>query len=605
MPSRPIHVIDVPEVNNFNSYFRYNFYTPDESLNDKIQLSKYISSKEYFEFENIDFQLLGKLPRFVFFEWQPVQLLDGTKNEQNIIKSSKKSQVKNDLIKKNYDNIISEDQVSSFNFCNIILNDSDIDKKTFNFISSSYDIHFLETKKDINENKLQMISNIKSIFDKKTDVDCFSNAISQNDLSYGILKRKENSNISSQYDLNGTEQKSIFFENLKKVKFNLNVNSKLASNLTEKSINDPFVPYGNDFFVLKNKLEEMKTMAIRLNGINLNEFEFRFNIKFIEVNALINTFSIDENQKEIIGYVIEKHEILESGEIKIHDPIIIENNMIHSAIDSNIKYNSRYIYSIKTIMLVNMPAINDETGEMAMVKFLVSSKPSENIYIETHEKIAPPPPTDINFVWNYDLQNIMIYWAFPPNSQRDIKRFQLFRRERVEHPFELIKEFNFDDSLSPMDNNENPAPKSIKRTSSPINHYYDDDFTKDSKYIYALCSVDAHGLTSNYSTQFEITFDKFKNQINKKLISHRGAPKPYPNIFLPGKGMLDVAHVNGVNSKKMFLYFIPQCYSVNDNGKKINVLETNKTNGSYKIHFINTDNQKSEIVDIQIEDRII
>jgi hypothetical protein len=92
--------------------------------------------------------------------------------------------------------------------------------------------------------------------------------------------------------------------------------------------------------------------------------------------------------------------------------------------------------------------------------------------------------------------------------------------------------------------------------------FLDDDFTKDSKYIYALCSVDAHCLTSNYSEQVEVTFDRFKNKLNKKRISNGGSPKAYPNLRLLTETFVDL--VLDKNHKSVKIAFTPEHLSVTD-----------------------------------------
>ena len=66
-------------------------------------------------------------------------------------------------------------------------------------------------------------------------------------------------------------------------------------------------------------------------------------------------------------------------------------------------------------------------------------------------------------------------------------------------------------------------------------YYIDSEFDKTKTYIYALVAVDARQISSKYSTQIRISFDKSKNKIKKEFISYAGAPKQYPNWFLKQK----------------------------------------------------------------------
>ena len=72
----------------------------------------------------------------------------------------------------------------------------------------------------------------------------------------------------------------------------------------------------------------------------------------------------------------------------------------------------------------------------------------------------------------------------------------------------------------------------VYRMNIPMRSFRDFEFDKNKKFIYALACVDAHGLTSNYSVQMEISFNRRENKLVRKLISRSGAPKPYPNAYL-------------------------------------------------------------------------
>jgi hypothetical protein len=55
----------------------------------------------------------------------------------------------------------------------------------------------------------------------------------------------------------------------------------------------------------------------------------------------------------------------------------------------------------------------------------------------------------------------------------------------------------------------------------------------------------------------------------------------------------------------MKIYFNPEFYQLyDDNEKTTNVFETKQTEGSYKLQFINVDNQKSQHINIRIDNRI-
>ena len=67
-------------------------------------------------------------------------------------------------------------------------------------------------------------------------------------------------------------------------------------------------------------------------------------------------------------------------------------------------------------------------------------------------------------------------WSFPPNSQRDVKRFQVFKRTTVDEPFELLIEYDFDDSEVPEPRTETPKSSSVIFLKDPLTYYVDDEF---------------------------------------------------------------------------------------------------------------------------------
>jgi hypothetical protein len=184
----------------------------------------------------------------------------------------------------------------------------------------------------------------------------------------------------------------------------------------------------------------------------------------------------------------------------------------------------------------------------------------------------------------------------------DIKKFQIFRRKSVDEPFELLQVFDFDDAEIKFPLLENKIDKNVVEYSlDPQRIYYDYDFYKESEYIYALASVDAHGLSSNYSAQLAVKFDQYSNKLVVNYISKSGAPKQYPNLYLDKDLFLDTIKTSTKNT--MHMYLNPDCYSVVLNsGTKLDMLRTNKNGGKYIINFINVENQKSANVEISITD---
>jgi hypothetical protein len=219
----------------------------------------------------------------------------------------------------------------------------------------------------------------------------------------------------------------------------------------------------------------------------------------------------------------------------------------------------------------------------------------------TEEYVPPPAPADLNFYWDYQRAALQINWAFPSNPQRDIKGWQVFRRKSISDPFELIVQLDFDDSVIKTPSAETIDRSLIKKFNSSVTFYVEPEFNKDSDFIYAVCSMDAHGMTSNYSSQFRVRFDRLQNRLIKHLISESGAAKQYPNTYL--KAELSLDSVKSTKIEKMRIFFDPEYLVVKDrNHRDLKFLKTDARNGLYRFSLLNTDRQLQTNFDVFLKD---
>jgi hypothetical protein len=230
-------------------------------------------------------------------------------------------------------------------------------------------------------------------------------------------------------------------------------------------------------------------------------------------------------------------------------------------------------------------------------KILFSSNPSNLVSITAEDTSPPPPPEDLRFRYDYTKNEMTLSWSLPINKTQDITRFQVFRRNNLLEPFVLLKEYDFDQSIVKTQRNEEPLPINVIKTTTPVRRHTDYDFRRNSDYIYAVCSVDAHGYVSNYSAQHRVSFNKQKNSLNIECVSDSGAPRPYPNLYvnLPGTLTLDSITRSGI--KKMSITFDPEYLKVTtSDGKDLNFLDTKNS----KIFASIIDTTRAEQVSIPI-----
>jgi len=259
-------------------------------------------------------------------------------------------------------------------------------------------------------------------------------------------------------------------------------------------------------------------------------------------------------------------------------------------------------------------------------------------------------------------------WDYPANSQSDIKQFQIFRRRSLDHPFELIYQYGFDTSepgyiaksaitsefedrlleknnageiVTPSEqqaffsgrryttgekvdanNIENMSPDlrnlvidlgTIGERSRPVFKHTDEDFVVDienfttTTFIYAMSSVDAHGMISNYSSQYKVSFDIYKNKLTIELVCDEGSPRAYPNLNLAIDTFKDSINTTGMKLKNLEIYFDPENFQVIDNkGTTFDVVSIQKPEDPpdakpfYHFQMINLDNQLTQVLRINV-----
>lgn len=334
------------------------------------------------------------------------------------------------------------------------------------------------------------------------------------------------------------------------------------------------------------------------------------------------------NNKKILGYLIYRY-VKNSNGLKKDDVFYISDGNKHSFIDTQVLYGKTYVYSISTIceldILGAVPS-EDNPDNYQNLTLTLASRPA-TISVDCLEFKPPPPPGDINFLFDYTNRNVILHWDFPVNPQHDIKQFQVLRRRNINEPFELIAQYGFDDSVLDENglkyltgeivdvNNLSNMQSGLKylaiESKYPAYRHIDTDFVIDTdffettSFIYAFCSIDAHGMISNYSAQYEVKFDPFKNKLFKRVICDEGSPRSYPNMNLKIDVFKDAINVYGDQTKQIKVYFSPEYFRVqSETGDIFNVVESNEYLGEdkafYLMQFMNLDNQKTQTLKMLI-----
>lgn len=124
-------------------------------------------------------------------------------------------------------------------------------------------------------------------------------------------------------------------------------------------------------------------------------------------------------------------------------------------------------------------------------------------YVNVVDGVPPPPPTAIEITPNTPDESILVAWLKPSYTKKTITGFRLYRRERIGLNWRLLKEFDLIE-----------------------NFYIDQEVELNKRYVYALTTIDVHGLESLLSAQIEA-------QLNPRFALER---KERPLRWISGSG---------------------------------------------------------------------
>jgi hypothetical protein len=584
--SKPIVAVNIPECIITNSKFNYNFFTPDERI---------VDDNTQFVINEKEIVGVRKVPRYVTLDFTPgVKLVGETDLEQKV------------SIQENLDKIMYEHDFSNLEFTGVGLQDNTIDNKLSQLLSGALSLSIKaelaaspppkiakpKLNQDFGQSSLLDIAKLLNDFvdyDKKT-----AEAATVNNDEAGFI-------------FIGNEKKKIenVFTGIKKLNIATQINNKIVYDILRTVVNDPQTIYSDELLSIINQYKGLQeAVKVAQQKIDIQQYDTITNfVSAVKQGSPNYSF---KHSRKIVGYIADKTEITNDGFIE-KEPIIIENKDNLQVFDPSVKYGSTYSYQVRVISLISFEAVqlsSSNVEEIYTVYALVSSKPSEKTVVACIEEIPPPPPADFKVSWDYNYNRPRLTWNFPITTQRDVKQFQIFRRKNINLPFELIRQYDFDNSAIKTLSGETPNSFVVDTLPEPKTHFIDYEFNRNDTYIYSLCCIDAHGLSSNYSTQFEVKFDDYTDKIVTKLISTNSAPKSLPNLYLQEDAFIDTIKLSGFSSVEV--YFEPevyQYYSENDISKK-DLLSTDLNSGkeNYILQLINTDLQEQKKIKINILD---
>jgi len=573
--SRPVQIFDVPVPSKPIVKFTYNFFEADERVDDNPPfLKKPLSALTPRE-------ISIKIPRYVTVSWKKSSFDPRRSTEFAYQKS---------FLEDNKLEIVDESKILA-DFSMLYFQDFDYLNRIGERYESSARLRGLASGSSTDIAAKLMTSRASNA----------SSALDQNG-DTTILSQQGNS--MQRFLSLASQSRSLFIDGDKKVE---PVDASAADQLAIVIDNDfllnstretPVSPVSSCGSQVRNNSRMMTGKMRKRRSKMVNDSETEIEMPSIQDIPTEATSNIEKVQH--LGYMIERFEIGSGDRIGSKRTFYISNPRICNYKDLNIRYGVQYVYSVRSVAAFFVTAV-DENSRLQKSKFLVASRPSTFSSILTEEYVPPPSPADLNFYWDYQRAALQINWAFPSNPQRDVKGWQVFRRKTIDEPFSLIAQLDFDDSVIKTPSAETIDKSLIKKFTSSTTFYVEPEFNKDSDFIYAICSIDAHAMTSNYSAQFRVRFDRVQNRLIKSLVSESGAAKQYPNTYL--KAELSLDSVKSTKTEKMRIFFDPEYLAVKDrDNKDLKFLKTDARGGLYRFSLLNTDRQLQSNIDVSLKD---
>ena len=618
-PSKPADKINIPEVKSIKSSFVYNYYTYDERSRYPSPSGEKILRLDSSDTEELFFQIKNKKsPRYVKLTFTPP-----TADHSNI-----DIQDNSAVVYENLDKIVAEGTMSNNFFTGVEILDTGKESKIYSMLNGSLFFSNIPQTNSQKESAQKLYDTLKEKGglkgdDKRLIVESFANIASKGYTLSPSDVPEDIANFSS--DPIGKQTFSVQFSNL--------LMADLIANSTVYSDN----VYNDELRSLEKFARDNKAELLSRNGNNFNSnpptfrpADYELTVEAINQTGIdspygqATTATLDNLLKEypkikFIGYLIEKFEVLPNESVELIGRKFVSGHKSNFLIDNEVRYGGSYFYKIRTLCKVQT-ILTSESIDPLLNQIVIGDvlMASEGILssVTCFERLPPPPPEGLRFSFDFKTLLPKINWQFPLNKQRDIKRFQIFKRFSINEPFVAIAEFDFDNSSVRGGVSETILPENYYRMKKRKLSFVDKTHKEGEKPIYAVACVDAHGMSSNYSAQVQIERDKYTNKVLRKIISGPNAPKPFPNIYVNEDAFKDVITSSGMD--RIHVFFDPEYYRVfktregspmqndvssGENLKDLNLLAIDNNKPRYKMHIINVDNQKDQLVNIQIISR--
>ena len=573
LTSLPAIAAGLENVEIISSKFVYNYFTPDERINEKHSTfpEDGVTDSAYYE------SRIAKAPRYVRIDFKTPETGTSKTGLPSLIKRINAGE-----------KIIYENSPFNLNFSSIEFADTLVDNRCYAIASAS--LQFSSSNEIAGDSLETGAPTTPTVLNTKATI--FNSLGNIQSAGYAYARTDVRA-----------EEKTQFLKDVRAFWSSITLNNNFIDDITRQVVTNQNSIFADEFSAVIESTEVIQTKT-RQSSTPLKVLSDYYDYTIPTDRIVVTKPSVFETIPKMefthVGYVIQKMSQQPDGTLKIYDDLIYEKGTSY-ILDEGVRYGGIYSYQIRSVYnITTYVAAQDISGRgsgIAKVDMLFATVGS-NIDVDCVETSPPRAPEDLYFKVESD-GSLFIGWRFPLNPQRDIKKFQVFRRKTVFEPFDLLAELDFDDSFEKSSSKENVPEWKVTKKRYPATFYVDKDFNLRSKYIYAIASIDAHGLSSNYSAQLEVSLDLYTERVIVKPISRPGAPKPYPNLLLPADFFPDLIKDSG--HTKMTVYFDPTYTDLLDSkGDSLGVISYSDKSPTYKIQILETNLAQEQMIDIKM-----
>lgn len=238
--------------------------------------------------------------------------------------------------------------------------------------------------------------------------------------------------------------------------------------------------------------------------------------------------------------------------------------------DEAIRYGKSYRYVCHYVY--HFMCISEE-NRLMLDHFLLCTDPYISNDIICKEFDPPPPPSGVSVEYDKFVGKLFLNWRHPTNYENDVKGYQILKRFSLEDPFVLTRQLEGHLETDAYELTELASVNTITKTPGYIPDFFEDEtYDKNKLCIYTIRSIDAHGMTSNYSEQIAVYYDFLRDEMIVDSVATQGARVSYPNETIRNKSIFYENKVDVVdnlpivrNPRKISVYITPDYGTVLSN----------------------------------------